>query len=150
MPSALVINDVPIECINEAAIVYHVPATLIVSVLLTEGGKIGSARFNTNGTYDYGPMQINTVWLNKIRDYGYSKYDIQFNPCANVWVGTWILSQRIAEANNLWYGVGSYNSYSLPQNFKYSNKVSGTYTLLRNYLSRPLTTTYAEKQSAYK
>jgi hypothetical protein len=135
--SALFIHDVPIECINQAAITYHVPATLIVSVLLTENGRAGTASLNKNGTYDYGPMQINTIWLDKVRPYGFTKEDIQYNACVNVSVGTWILSQRIADSNNLSFGVGSYNSYSLPQNYKYSSKVSQNYKLLQQYLSSP-------------
>lgn len=135
--SALIIHDVPIECINQAAVTYHVPATLIVSVLLTEGGHAGTAKLNSNGSYDYGPMQINTVWLDKLKNYGFTKDDIQYNPCANVTVGAWILSQRIADADTMWYGVGAYNSYSLPQNYHYRNKVSDTYNLITNYLSAP-------------
>jgi hypothetical protein len=138
MPSALLIHDVPIECINHAAIIYHVPATLIVSVLVTEGGRIGTVKLNKNGTHDYGPMQINTIWFNRIKQYGYNKDDILYNPCANVEVGAWILSQRIASTKDLWYGIGSYNSYSLPQNSRYQNKVSQVYYPLRQYLSYPL------------
>lgn len=141
MPSALIINDVPIECINQAAVAYHVPAMLIISVLLTEQGRKGSATANTNGTFDYGPMQINTIWLNKLRPYGYTKEDIQYNPCANVWVGTWILSQRIADADitgyGIGYGVGSYNSYTPNKNYRYKSKVSSAYNLLIRYLSTP-------------
>ncbi|MDF2867743.1 MAG: trbN, partial [Gammaproteobacteria bacterium] len=90
---ALLINDVPIECINQAAISYYVPAALIISVLRTEGGRNGMAKSNKNGTFDYGPMQINTLWLDKIKSFGYTAHDLQFNPCKNVEVGTWILSQ---------------------------------------------------------
>lgn len=135
MVSALLIHGVPIECINKAAITYRVPAQLIVSVLLTEGGKVGSMTPNQNGTFDYGPMQINTVWLDKIKPYGFTEHAIQYDPCVNVWVGTWILGQRIASTTDLWYGVGSYNSYSLPQNYHYKNKVSGIYSLLHRYLA---------------
>lgn len=137
MLSALLVNGVPIECINHAAIAYHVPATLITSILLTEGGKVGSATPNKNGSYDYGPMQINTIWLNKLHEFGITQDDIQYNPCINVWVGTWILSQRIADATNLSYGVGSYNSYSPPQNYRYRTKVSGVYNNLNYLLSIP-------------
>jgi len=137
MVSALLINGVPVECINQAAVTYHVPAVLIVSVLLTEGGKVGSMTSNTNGTFDYGPMQINTVWLDKIKPYGFSEHSIQYDPCVNVWVGTWILSQRIADATDVWYGVGSYNSYSLPQNYRYKHKVSNVYARLHRYLALP-------------
>src|SRR5882762_4685919 len=96
MISALEIHDVPIECINQAAIVYHVPATLILSVLAVEGGRVGLVSVNKNGSVDYGPMQINSVWLSKLRPYGYTANRLQYDPCANVMVGTWILAQNIA------------------------------------------------------
>ncbi len=73
MVSALVIHGVPIECINEAAVTYSVPASLIISVLSVEGGEVGMASPNSNGTFDYGPMQINTIWLDKIRPYGITR-----------------------------------------------------------------------------
>lgn len=135
--TALVIHDVPIECINHAATVYHIPATLLTSVLLTEGGRVGTAKKNTNGSFDYGPMQINTVWLSKLQQYGISRNDIQYNACVNVHVGAWILSQRIAAAHELGYGIGSYNSYSLPQNNHYRTKVSGIYNTLSYFLALP-------------
>ena len=137
MPSALVINGVPIECINQAAVVYHVPATLIISVLGTEGGKVGSAMPNSNGTYDYGPMQINSIWLEKLKPYGITKEQLQYDPCVNVAVGSWILSTRIADSKELWHGVASYHSYYLPENTRYRTKVSGIYQLLTDYLQQP-------------
>ncbi len=139
MMSALLINDVPVECINQAAISYHVPATLIVSVLTVENGKVGHATPNKNGTFDYGPMQINTIWLDKLKPLGYSKDELLDNPCTNVWVGTWILSQRIAKTPHFWYGVGSYNSYSLPQNYRYQKQVWSKFDSLISYLSNPRT-----------
>jgi hypothetical protein len=135
--SSLIIHDVPIECINHAAATYHVPAALVISVLLTENGRAGSAVKNKNGTYDYGPMQVNTVWLDKLSQYGITKEDIRYSPCINVWVGTWILSQRVADASDLSYGIGSYNSYSLPQNYHYRTKVTGIYKTLTYVLALP-------------
>lgn len=137
MPSALIINGVPIECINQAAVIYNVPATLIVSVMGTEGGKVGSAIANTNGTYDYGPMQINSIWLEKLKPYGITKAQLQYDPCVNVAVGAWILSTRIADSKELWHGVASYHSYCLPENLRYRTKVCGVYKLLNDYLQQP-------------
>lgn len=125
--SILIINDVPIECINKAAIEYHIPATLIISVLKAEGGRNGLASPNKNGTFDYGPMQINTVWLKQIEKYGYTREIIQYNPCANVAVGAWILSREIANGKTLWQGVGNYHSHTLDKNARYSYKVAKTY-----------------------
>ncbi|MEN9450840.1 MAG: Soluble lytic murein transglycosylase and related regulatory protein [Pseudomonadota bacterium] len=138
MISALEIHGVPIECINQAAITYHVPATLILSILAVENGKKGSASHNRNGTFDYGPMQINSIWLSKIRRYGYTRQQLQYDPCTNVNVGTWILSQQIAnDSSSLWRGVGSYHSHSASLNHNYQVKVSEVYRLLASYLSHP-------------
>lgn len=137
MISALVIHGVPIECINRAAITYQVPASLILSVLSVEGGDVGSASPNRNGTYDYGPMQINSLWLKKIKPYGYTREQIQYDPCVNVMVGAWILSTNIADSANIWHGVGGYHSYTPALNQTYQSKVWKVYSLLSNYLSNP-------------
>jgi len=137
MISALEIHGVPIECINRAAIVYNVPATLIISVLTVEGGEVGMASRNKNGTYDYGPMQINTIWLEKIKPYGYTREKIQYDACANVMVGAWILSKNIADSADLWRGVGGYHSYTPHLNHAYGYKVSDIYRMLDRYLSSP-------------
>ena len=135
MISALEIHGVPVECINQAAIAYHVPATLILSVLAVEGGAVGLASANKNGTVDYGPMLINSIWLSKIRLYGYTQHQLQYDPCVNVKVGAWILSQNIANAATTWRGVGSYHSHTAILNQQYQTKVSEVYQLLANYLS---------------
>lgn len=132
--SALIIHDVPIECINSAATTYHVPATLIISVLKTEGGKNGMASKNKDGTYDYGPMQINTCWLDKVARYGYTKQDLQHNPCANVAVGAWILASGIAESKTVWNGVGNYHSHTPHLNARYNSKVQKYHNWLNNII----------------
>ncbi len=152
MISALVIHGVPIECINKAAVIYHVPASLILSVLSVEGGDVGTASPNKNGTYDYGPMQINTIWLNKIKPYGYTKEQVQYDPCVNVMVGAWILSRNIADSPELWRGVGGYHSYTPSLNMRYQNKVWNVYALLSRYLSNPPAKTpalYPQKGNVY-
>jgi soluble lytic murein transglycosylase-like protein len=139
MISALEIHDVPIECINQAAINYHVPAALIISILAIEGGRVGSASSNKNGTFDYGPMQINSIWMPKIQAYGYTKEQIQYDPCSNVTVGAWILSQNITQSSTVWRGVGGYHSHTPALSDRYQTKVSEVYQLLARYLSSPTT-----------
>lgn len=126
----IMINDVPLDCINRAAIIYKIPATLILSVLKQEGGKNGDAIKNKNGTFDYGVMQINSTWLPKIAAYGYTKDDMQYNTCKNISVGTWILSQSIANGKNLWAGVGDYHSHTPDHNRTYRNKIYKNYEKL--------------------
>jgi Transglycosylase SLT domain len=137
MNSALIINDVPVECINKAAVQYHIPATLIISVLRMENGHVGDAIRNSNGTYDYGPMQINSIWLPKIEKYGYTRNAVRYDPCTNVSVGTWLLSKAIADEKVLWRGVGNYHSHTIDKNMTYRSKVQKIHTLLTHYLANP-------------
>lgn len=130
------INDVSIECINHAAVMYQVPATVIISVLKMEGGKNGLASHNKDGSCDYGPMQINSRWLKIISPYGYTQNDIQYNPCVNVEVGTWILRQSIFEGKNYWNGVGNYHSHTPTLNEHYHFKAKYYYNWLLELLSR--------------
>ena len=126
----IMINDVPLDCINRSAIIYHVPATVILSVLKNENGRNGDAIKNKNGSIDYGVMQINSIWLPKIAGYGYSRDDLQYNACKNVEVGTWILSQSISKGKNLWSGIGDYHSHTPDHNRNYRNKIYKNYEKL--------------------
>ncbi len=119
----LTINDVPIQCINQAAVEYRVPAKLIISVLTTEGGHIGTASRNKNGTVDLGPMEINSSWLPTLLHYGFTKEEVQYSPCENVEIGAWILSQSIANETTVKRGIGDYNSHNNYYNLTYSIKV---------------------------
>ncbi len=130
MIGPLIIHGVPMECINIAAVTYHVAPTVILSVLNAEGGRVGMAKPNANGTYDYGPMQINSIWLNKIKPYGYTREAIQYDPCINVAIGTWILSNRIGESHNFWKGAAAYHSYTTELNQNYQVKIRHNYELL--------------------
>ncbi|MEO8402827.1 MAG: lytic transglycosylase domain-containing protein [Gammaproteobacteria bacterium] len=130
----VMINDVPVDCINHAAVVYHVPATLILAVIKKENGINGQAVKNKNSTYDYGVMQINDIWLTKIAAFGYTKNDIKYNACKNVFVGTWILAQSIAEGKDIWRGVGNYHSHTLVFNKSYKKSISVTYAKLTNVI----------------
>ena len=126
----MILDGVPVSCINKAALEYHIPALAIVSILETERGKVGTASVNKNGSIDYGPMQINSLWLKKLNKYGYTKEDIQYNACINAEVGTWILAQNIANGKNWWHGVGGYNSFTPNLNLKYSMKIKNNYEML--------------------
>ena len=131
----VMINDVPIDCINHAAIIYHVPATVILSVMKKENGRNGEANRNKNGTFDYGVMQINSIWLPRIAAYGYTKNDLQFNACKNVQVATWIIGQSMASGKSLWSGVANYHSRTPAYNHPYKNSLYVSYTKLINAIS---------------
>lgn len=117
------INDIPVSCINLAAITFSVPATLIVSILKNENGKIGEVRKNKNNTFDYGPFQINSVWIKEIEPFGFTKEDIQFDRCKATMVATWIIAKGLAQEKSAWEGVGNYHSHTPKLNNAYHTSV---------------------------
>ncbi len=128
-------HDVPIVCINEAAETYAVPAELILAIIFVEGGQNGIAMPNTNGTFDYGVMQINSSWLKSVKQFDVTAYNLQFDACKNVMVGTWILKQSIESNKNLMTAIGNYHSHTPTLNQEYAQKVLFIYGKIRNILA---------------
>lgn len=120
----LYVSDLPISCINAAASEFHVPAKLIIAVLNVERGKTGFMMKNKNGTYDMGPLQVNSRWLPTLERYGYSENDIVFDGCTNVKVATWLLARAITHnSQSFWNAVGDYHSHTPDLNRSYNQKV---------------------------
>lgn len=130
----VLINDVPVACINQAAIAYHVSASLILSIMKKENGRNGQAIRNKNGTYDLGVFQVNSIWLPTLARYGYTKKDIQFDPCKNVMAGTWILAKGLAQGKSVWSGTANYYSHTPHLNTLYSNDVYKHYQKISSVL----------------
>ena len=112
-------GDTMVEaCIKAAAGAHGVPPGVLVLLLEVEGGRLGAVSANTNQTVDIGPMQINTIWVDKIaqrwgvsRDAAYVALRDSF--CANVEAGAWILKQALDESpGDLWNGVAFYHSHN--------------------------------------
>src|ERR1700678_2727823 len=119
----MMVNSVPVSCINHAAITYHVPVSIILSVMKQEGGKNGQAVRNKNGTADLGVMQINSVWVPVLARYGYSKDKLQYDPCKNVEAATWLINRSMADGKTAWQGIGNYHSKTPAYNKKYRESV---------------------------
>lgn len=111
------------QCVAEAAARFDLPTTVLYSILKVEGGKVGKTNKNTNGTYDMGPMQINSIWLPTFSKY-LSKHEIINDGCKNVLAGAWILKANIVRVHgDFWRGVGNYHSRTKGLNERYQWKV---------------------------
>ena len=96
-------------CFNRAAFKYGLPVSLLKAVAYTESGFNPSAvDYDNNGTYDYGVMQINTVWYPVLKPYWNNLAD----PCYNIMVGSWILYRCVKKFGNIKKGLACYNSGS--------------------------------------
>lgn len=142
-------HAVPMDCINQAVVSYAVPASLIMAVIYVEGGRNGTRNYNSNGTYDYGVMQINSIWLPEIaKQFAYSAMDLQYDACKNVFAGSWILRQNLdhEKTKPLMYAIGSYHSLTPQLNYLYSVKVLSAYQIIQKFFSQQQNLCYAAGQ----
>ena len=114
------------DCLQQAADHYKVPAALVRAILKTEGGRPGQEVRNTNGSFDLGPMQINTAWLPTLASRGISRPMLRDDYCVNVAVGTWILARELqrlpaqASPGQVWQTMANYHSHTPQHNVRYA------------------------------
>lgn len=118
------------SCVIQAAERFRVPASLIKAVMRVEGGRAGAVSQNRNGSYDIGPMQINSIWLPEIERRGGTLELLLHHPCANIHFGTWLLSRELAgldparvDRSRFWKAVGNYHSRTPAHNERYARAV---------------------------
>lgn len=75
---------------------------------------------NKDGSYDFGVMQINSFWVKTL---GIDNWLKLGDPCFNVKVGAWVLSQCIERHGYNWEAVGCYNARSPSKRVEYANRV---------------------------
>lgn len=103
--------NMPLACIGQAADEFGLPPKLLHALYLTEGGRLGWAMRNPNGTLDHGPFQINTIHLKQLSRYGIDGRRLASDPHVNARVAAWRLrSEIILAGGNVWRGVGNYRS----------------------------------------
>jgi len=108
-------------CFDEAGSLYNVSPRILRAIARVESGfKPDAFNRNANGTYDYGLMQINSSWAQVLGEKLWSSLG---DPCTNVKVGAWILSDCIRRYGYTWEAVGSYNAEAKHKRVKYAKKV---------------------------
>lgn len=123
------INHIFAACLMVAAQTYSLPPAVLVGILHVEGGKVGQqVGPNRNGSYDLGPMQINTLWVPVLaREWGVSngtaKRWIRDDACTNVNVAAWILRKNLDETKSLARAISWYNSRTPHIGYRYKKKV---------------------------
>lgn len=115
-------------CLMLASQTYSIPPAVLVGIYKAEGGKVGQEVKNTNGSYDLGPMQINTIWLPELAGkWGVSESTarkwVRDDACTNVGVSAWILRQHIDETDSLSQAIAHYNSRTPKHGTKYKKRV---------------------------
>jgi soluble lytic murein transglycosylase-like protein len=111
------------ECVYKSSVKFQVPLAMILVILDTERGSIGYERVNSNGSYDLGPMQINTLWLPALAKLGITKETLRDNGCVNVAVGAWILRYHLNRTQDPLKAISHYHSQNPTRQKIYLNLV---------------------------
>lgn len=113
-------------CLQHAATHYKLPVGLLSAILRVEGGRPGLAVRNRNGSFDVGPMQINTIWLSTLQPYGITLGSLRDDYCVNVAVGSWILARELQRLparhsrGQVWQAIAAYHSRTPEYNYRYA------------------------------
>ena len=117
--------DLPAICVFQAAADYQVPPAVLYAIRKVEGGTLGKSSLNANGTRDYRPMQINTVWIQRFhRNEGLTAEQVASQPCIAIRSAAYVLRFELNQsAPDFWRGVGNYHSRTPRRNLDYRQKV---------------------------
>ncbi len=127
----MAMNSVIATCLLMAAQTYNVPPAVMLGIVtwkvaawVKRSGRI------KNGSYDLGPMQINTLWVPKLAKYWKVSQNTAYrmvkdDACVNVNVAAWILRQRLNESGNLTLAIAHYHSKTPRFGYTYARKVIG-------------------------
>jgi hypothetical protein len=118
-----------LACMIATAGFYHLPPRVLPSIQAAEGGRPGLVHPNTDGTSDYGLMQINTRWVGPIADFTHqtraaTTWRLIMDPCFGIAAAGAILRVYIAETRgDLMRAIGDYHSHTPPLNEAYQLQV---------------------------
>jgi len=109
-----------VVCGIQAATRFLLPANLVIAVAEQEGGRVGQWVKNKNGTYDVGPMQLNTSYLKTLARFGISPNDVAAEGCYPFELAAWRLRRHLdRDAGDIWTRASNYHSRTPSHNARY-------------------------------
>jgi len=118
-------------CMLAVSTALSLPPRVLPAIQAVEGGRVGFARMNTNGSEDLGLMQVNTLWLPVLaRHTGLSQDAVRnrlvHDGCFNIAVAGAIMRLYLRESQgNLLAAVGNYHSHTPLRHQAYRERVIG-------------------------
>lgn len=120
------VGPADISCVIQAAVRQGVPANVLLALASVEGGKNGQLVRNTNGTYDVGHFQINTIHFAPGGIFGHIKRtDAAWRGCYNAELAAFFLRKRLdaPTGKDYWTRVANYHSATPKFNSIYRAKL---------------------------
>lgn len=120
-----------LACMLAVAAELQLPPRVLPAIQAVEGGRVGMARINANGSEDLGLMQVNTLWLPLLSRHTRMSRDalrdkLIHDGCFNIAVSGAILRFYLRETRgDLAAAVGNYHSHTPIRHRAYQVKVVG-------------------------
>jgi soluble lytic murein transglycosylase-like protein len=112
------------DCFDEAAQYQKVNPLILRAIAWQESHNHPDAvHKNANGSIDYGVMQINSIHLPTLSQYGISRATLM-EPCKNVYIAAWHLRQKMNKYGNTWAAVGAYHSETPTLRNQYAQQIA--------------------------
>jgi hypothetical protein len=113
------------SCIDTASTAFKTNPLLIKVLIDVEGGRPGTERRNTNGTFDLGVMQVNDkVWLPTLKRFGINREALRDNACLNIFSGTYIFMTEYSRVQDIGLALANYHSKTKQHQARYLGLVS--------------------------
>jgi hypothetical protein len=102
------------------------PPRVLPVIQKIEGGATGIVKQNTNGTEDFGVMQVNSIWLAPLAARArltpaQTRERLTNDPCFNIAAAALILQRDLSETHGaLLPAIGDYHSHTPALNAAYS------------------------------
>jgi hypothetical protein len=118
-----------LACMLMTAQYYGLPPRVLPAIQAVEGGYPGAIHANSDGTEDYGLMQINSRWIGPLAAVKHMlpaeiRAWLIVDPCTSVAVaGTILDAYRTEEHGDLMKAVGDYHSDTPTLNVAYQTMV---------------------------
>jgi len=131
-----------LACMLAVSAAYHLPQHVLPSIQAVEGGYPGAEHLNSDGSTDLGVMQINTRWVQPIREYAISvghppmteaqtRRLLTIDPCFNIAMAAAILQYEWRQAGHDWLtAVGNYHSHTAELHQSYLAQVTAKARML--------------------
>ena len=116
-----------INCATKASVKYNIPVDVLLAISSIENGNIDTISKNPNGTFDYGVMQINSIYiedLNKKYGLNLTKEDFLKRDCFSFQVAAFKLKEHIKfDTGDLLSRLAMYHSKTVKFNEIYKKKL---------------------------
>ncbi|MEY2161357.1 lytic transglycosylase domain-containing protein [Rhodanobacter sp. FW106-PBR-LB-2-11] len=107
------------KCVARAASAFGIHRLPLYLILDVEAGEVGQVSWNTNGTYDIGPAQINSWWLPTLAKAGITDTDLRQDLCTNIMVSGWIYARALHRTGSMVKAIALYHSPTEKHQYRY-------------------------------